>query len=152
VGPLDRFDHLPAGVPRIHQDDPDRRGTALEDTLEHLQEVIDLAAAITLWIKETKIENPAALQLRVDLDTGDDPNAGNHCMGVAASLSSYHFNEMGMSLVEYCVVKQGMIAASVKNGSAWWPLKFWSCVSPEIKNVWVMASRLIHIEKKILHG
>jgi len=78
----------------------------LEDTLEHLQEVIDLAAAITLWIKETKIENPAALQLRVDLDTGDDPNAGNHCMGVAASLSSYHFNEMGMSLVKHRVVKE----------------------------------------------
>ena len=68
VGPLDCFDHLPAGVPRIHQDDPDRRGTALEDTVEHLQEVIDLAAAIALWIEEAKIENPEALQLWVDVD------------------------------------------------------------------------------------
>jgi hypothetical protein len=50
--------------------------------------VIDLAVAITLWVEETKIENPAALQLRVEVDTGDDPNAWNHCMGVAASLSS----------------------------------------------------------------
>ena len=78
----------------------------MEDTVEHLQEVIDLAAAITLWIEETKIENPEALQLRVDVDTGDDPDAGNHCVGVAAPLSSYHFNEMGVSLVKYRVVKQ----------------------------------------------
>ena len=106
VGPLDRFDHLPAGVPRIHQDDPDRRGTALEDTVEHLQEVIDLAAAIALWIEEAKIENPEALQLRVDEDTGDHPDAGKHCLGVAAPLSSYHFNEMRMSLVENRVVKE----------------------------------------------
>ena len=106
VGPHDRFDHLPAGVPRIHQDDPDRRGTALEDTVEHLQEVIDLAAAITLWIEEVKIENPEALQLRVDVDTGDHLDAGHHCVGVAAPLSSYHFNEMRMSLVEHRVVKE----------------------------------------------
>ena len=68
--------------------------------------MIDLAAAVTLWIEETKIENPAALQLRVDVDTGDYLDAGNHCMGVAAPLSSYHFNEMGMSLVKHRVVKQ----------------------------------------------
>ena len=78
----------------------------MEDTVEHLQEVIDLAAAITLWIEETKIENPEALQLRVDVDTGDHPDAGNHCVGVAAQLSSYHFNEMRMSLVEHRVVKE----------------------------------------------
>ena len=30
--------------------------------------MIDLAAVITLWIEETKIENPEALQLRVDVD------------------------------------------------------------------------------------
>ena len=40
----------------------------MEDTVEHLQEVIDLAAAIALWIEEAKIENPEALQLRVDVD------------------------------------------------------------------------------------
>ena len=78
----------------------------MEDTVEHLQEVIDLAAAITLWIKEAKIENLEALQLWVDVDTGDHPDAGNHCVGVAAPLSSYHFNEMGMSLVDHRVVKQ----------------------------------------------
>ena len=78
----------------------------MEDTVEHLQEVIDLAAAIALWIEEAKIENSEALQLRVDVDTSDHPDAGNHCMGVAAPLSSYHFNEMGMSLVEHRVVKQ----------------------------------------------
>ena len=86
MGPLDRFDHLHAGVPRIHQDDPDRLSTVLEDTVEHLQEVIDLAAAIALWIEEAKIENPEALQLRVDVDTGDHPDTGNHCMGVTALL------------------------------------------------------------------
>ena len=106
VGRLARFDHLHAGIPRIHQDYPDRLGTALESTVEHLQEVIDLAAAITLWIEEAKIENPEALQLWVDVDTSDHPGAGNHCMGVAAPLSSYHFNETGMSLVEHCVVKK----------------------------------------------
>ena len=68
VGPLDRFDHLNACAPRIHQDDPDRLSTVLEDAVEHLQEVIDLAAAIALWIEEAKIENPEALQLRVDVD------------------------------------------------------------------------------------
>ena len=68
VGHLNRFDQLHAGIPRIHQDDLDRLGTALEDTVEHLQEVIDLAAAIALWIEEAKIENPEALQLRVDVD------------------------------------------------------------------------------------
>ena len=104
--PLDRFDHLHAGVPRIHQDDPDRLSTVLEDTVEHLQEVIDLAAAIALWIEEAKIENSEALQLRVDVDTGDHPDAGNHCVGVAAPLSSYHFSEMRMSLVEHRVVKE----------------------------------------------
>ena len=78
----------------------------MEDTVEHLHEVIDLATAITLWIEEAKIENPEALQLRVDLDTGDHPDAGNHCVGVAAPLSSYHFNEMGLSLVNHRVVKQ----------------------------------------------
>ena len=78
----------------------------MEDTVEHLQEVIDLAAAIALWIEEAKIENPEALQLRVDVDTGDHPDAGNHCMGIAARLSSYHFNEMRMSLVEHRVVKE----------------------------------------------
>ena len=83
----------------------DRLSTALEDTIEPLQEVIDLAVAIPLWVEETKIENPAALQLRVDVDTGDHPDAGNHCMGVPTTLSSYHFNEMGMSLVKHRVVK-----------------------------------------------
>ena len=78
----------------------------MEDTVEHLQEVIDLAAAIALWIEEAKIENPEALQLRIDADTGEHTDAGNHCMGVATPLSSYHFNEMGMSLVEHRVVKQ----------------------------------------------
>ena len=67
---------------------------------------IVLTAAIALWIEEAKIENPEALQLRVDVDTSDHPDAGNHCMGVAAPLSSYHFNEMGMSLVEHRVVKE----------------------------------------------
>ena len=81
VGPLDRFDHLHAGVPLIHQDDPDRRGTALEDTVEHPQEVIDLAAAITLWIEEAKIENPEALQLRVDVDTGAPPRCPESLRG-----------------------------------------------------------------------
>ena len=76
VGPLDRLDHLHACLPRIHQDGPDRRGTALEDTVEHLKGVIDLAAAIALWIEEVKIENPEALQLRVDVDTGDPPMSG----------------------------------------------------------------------------
>ena len=78
----------------------------MEDTVEHLQEVIDLAAAIALWIEEAKINNPEALQLRVDADTGEHPDAGNHCMGVAASLSSFHFNEMGVSLVKHRVVKE----------------------------------------------
>ena len=78
----------------------------MEDTVEHLQEVIDLAAAIALWIEEAKIENPEALQLRVDVDTSDHPDAGNHCMGVAASLSSYRFSEMGVSLVKHRVVKE----------------------------------------------
>ena len=63
VGRLDRFDHLHAGIPRIHQDHPDRLGKALESTVEHLQEGIDFAAAITLWIEEAKIENPELLQL-----------------------------------------------------------------------------------------
>ena len=78
----------------------------MEDTVEHLQEGIDLAAAIALWIEEAKIENPEALQLRVDVDTGDYPDAGNHCMGVAAPLSSYHFNAMRMSLVKHRVAKE----------------------------------------------
>ena len=78
----------------------------MEDTVEHLQEVIDLAAAIALWIEEAKIENPEALQLRVDVDTGDHPAARNHCVGVAAPLSSCHFNEMRMSLVKHRVVKE----------------------------------------------
>ena len=78
----------------------------MEDTVEHLQEVIDLAAAIALWIEEAKIENPEALQLRVDVDTVDHPDAGNHCVSVAAPLSSYHFNEMRMSLVKHRVVKE----------------------------------------------
>ena len=78
----------------------------MEDTVEPLQEVIDLAAAIALWIEEAKIENPEALQLRVDVDTGDPTDAGNHCVGVAAPLSSYHFNEMRMSLVKHRVFKE----------------------------------------------
>ena len=78
----------------------------MKDTVEHLLEVIDLAAAIVLWIEEVKIENPEALQLRVDVDTGDHPDAGNHCVSVAAPLSSYHFNEMRMSLGEHRVVKE----------------------------------------------
>ena len=77
-----------------------------DQNVEHFQEVIDLAATIALWIEEAKIENPEALQLRVDVDTGDHPDAGNHCMGVAAPLSSYHFNEMGVSLVKHRVVKE----------------------------------------------
>ena len=77
----------------------------MEDTAEHLQEVIDLAAAIALWIEEAKIENLEALQLRVNVDTGDHPDTGNHCVGVAAPLSSYHFNQMRMSLVKHRVVK-----------------------------------------------
>ena len=78
----------------------------MEDTVEHLQEVVDLAATIALWNKEAKIENPEAPQLRVDVYTGDHPDAGNHCMVVAAPLSSYHFNEMGVSLVKHRVVKE----------------------------------------------
>ena len=78
----------------------------MEDTVEHLQEVIDLAAAIALWIEEAKIENLEALQLQVNVDTGDHPDARNHCVGVAAPPSSYHFNEMRMSLVEHRVVKE----------------------------------------------
>ena len=74
--------------------------------VEHFQKVINLAATIALCIEEAKIENPEALQLRVDVDTGGHPDAGNQCVGVAAPLSSYHFNEMEMSLVEHRVVKE----------------------------------------------
>ena len=105
VGPLDRCDHLHAGVPRIHQDDPDHLSTALEDTVEHLQVSILLRPSRS-GSKRRKIENPEALQSWVDVNTGDHSDAGNHCMDVAAPLSSYHLNEMGLSLVKHRVVKQ----------------------------------------------
>ena len=69
-------------------------------------EVNELAVAIALGIEEAKIESPETLQLRVEVDTSDHPDAGNHRMGVATPPSSYHLNEMGMSLVENHVVKK----------------------------------------------
>ena len=58
----------------VHQDDLDR--FLMEDTLE--QEVIDLLRALDRRRKSRTQKRCTP----VDVDTGDHPDAGNHCVGV----------------------------------------------------------------------
>ncbi len=51
---------------------------------KHLAHVVEFSFAVPVRVEEALVNDPELRGLRVDIDTGDNPDAANHRFGVAA--------------------------------------------------------------------
>ena len=72
---------------------------------KHLLHVGKLALPIPVRVKDTIVNDPPALQLRVDIYTVHDPDPSDHTMSVSTVLTTDTFDLLGVVLIRHCIVK-----------------------------------------------
>ena len=68
--------------------------------------MIQFALAISIRIEDPVVQGIELVNVRVVVDTGDNPNALDDVMGIAGVLTPDHFNVEGKILIDDRIVEQ----------------------------------------------
>ena len=75
---------------------------------QHLQQVLNLGLAIPLRVIDAIIKYPNGVFFRVDIDTGDNPDANDDLFGVAIPLSTGWLNLKGVPFISHWIIKDNV--------------------------------------------
>jgi hypothetical protein len=93
------------GIPSVHQDSMERKLFVEHEVVEHVSYMVEFGLAITVGIIDAIVDEPELVGLRIDVDTGHDPNPFDHGAGVATILPPDQLDDKRVVLIEDSIVK-----------------------------------------------
>ena len=93
------------GIPRIHQHGAEGHLFLIHRMSQPIRHMIEFACAITSGVVDPIIDDPEAVDVRIDIHTGHDPDALNDAVGVATVLPPYQLNGTGIALIQHRIVE-----------------------------------------------
>ena len=105
VQPLNQQQNFLRSVPTVHQNCPKRQLFLINAVEQHVLHMVQLGLAVPFRVIDAVVNDPELIDLRIDVDTGDNANALDDFMNIATVLFSNQFDVSGKVLVNHCVIK-----------------------------------------------
>ena len=72
---------------------------------QHICHVVEFAFAIARRIIDAIIDDPEAVEVRIDIHTRNHADAFDHAMGIAAILPAHKVNRIGIAFIHHCIIE-----------------------------------------------
>jgi hypothetical protein len=112
---LNKTHHLARGVPRVHKHCSEGQALVVHHVGQHLLHMIEFVFVVPFGVVYAKINDLVRVNITINVNAVDHPNAFDQAMRVAAVLTAHQFNAMGKIFIQHHVIKNDVSFGRVNN-------------------------------------
>lgn len=103
--PLNEQHFIFRRIPAVHQHYAKRQPFVIDGVGQHLTHMVKLALVVGFRSKDTVVNDPEPVGLRVNIHAGRHPNASDNLLGVAAPLLPHQFDLSRVNFVQHHIIE-----------------------------------------------